>query len=106
MHRGRVRLERLVRARHRDAALADGVHLLGPGVDQRDVVTGARQKRSEVAADCSCSDEQYLLGHTPSWFVTTPALSRFRRRRCRSKNLEVAVEPPTRSEEHTSELQS
>ena len=63
VHRLRAGHERVVRARHGDAARVDGVHLLGPGVDQRHVVAGAREERSEVAADGAGADEEKLLAH-------------------------------------------
>src|SRR5262249_58440332 len=63
MKRLGVRLERVVRPRDGYALLADRLDLLGPRIDERDVVAGARQERSDVAADGSGSDEQDLLGH-------------------------------------------
>src|SRR5881628_4278007 len=63
MHRRGARLERLVRSRHRDAALADGLDLVGPRIDERHIVAGTRQERSEVASDGSGADEKQLLTH-------------------------------------------
>src|SRR5207244_412183 len=63
MHRRGARLERLVRSRHRDAALADGLDLVGPRIDERHIVAGTRQERSEVASDGSSADEEQLLAH-------------------------------------------
>ena len=53
MDGGRPGLERIVGADHRDSALADGLDLLGPGIDERDVVARSRQEGAEVAADGS-----------------------------------------------------
>src|SRR5213593_1934837 len=75
MHRRGARLERLVRSRHRDAALADGLDLVGPRIDERHIVAGTRQERSEVASDGSGADEEQLLAHVspPSpVYVTSP----------------------------------
>ena len=58
-----ARVERVVRSGHRDALAADGLHLLGPGVHDRDVVTGAREKGAQVTADRPSADEEHLLGH-------------------------------------------
>src|SRR2546430_13455441 len=63
MHRRGARLERLVRSRHRDAALADGLDLVGPRIDERHIVARTRQERSEVASDGSGADEEQLLAH-------------------------------------------
>jgi hypothetical protein len=63
VHGGRTGGEGIVRARHRDALAVDGVHLLGPGVDQRDGVAGSREERAQVAADGASADEQNLLAH-------------------------------------------
>src|SRR5438128_10494648 len=63
MHRRGARLERLVRSRHRDAALADGLDLVGPGIDERHIVAGTRQERPQVASDGSGADEEQLLAH-------------------------------------------
>src|SRR5712691_8085177 len=63
MHRRGARLERLVRSRHRDAALADGLDLVGPGIDEGHIVARTRQERSEVASDGSGADEEQLLAH-------------------------------------------
>src|SRR5439155_16858446 len=63
MHRRGARLERLVRSRHRDAALADGLDLVGPRIDERHIVAGTRQERPEVASDGSSADEEHLLAH-------------------------------------------
>src|SRR2546422_855106 len=65
MHRRGARLERLVRSRHRDAALADGLDLVGPRIDERHIVARTRQERSEVASDGSGADEGQLLAHVP-----------------------------------------
>jgi hypothetical protein len=48
---------------HCDAAGTNGLDLLGPRIDERDVVTGAREERAEVAADSSRTDEEDLLAH-------------------------------------------
>src|SRR5262249_34318346 len=61
---GGTRLEGLVGPGHRDPALTDRLDLLGPGIDQRHVVAGARQERAEVAADRTRADEEYLLAHS------------------------------------------
>src|SRR5712691_7974193 len=63
MHRRGARLERLVRSRHRDAALADGLDLVGPRIDERHIVAGTREERPEVASDGSGADEEQLLAH-------------------------------------------
>ena len=61
---GGARLERLVGPGHRDPALTDRLDLLGPGIDQRHVVTRAREKRAQVAADRARADEENLLAHS------------------------------------------
>src|SRR5712691_485172 len=63
MHRRGARLERLVRSRHQDTALADGLDLVGPRIDERHIVAGTRQERPEVASDGSSADEKQLLAH-------------------------------------------
>src|SRR2546430_5777627 len=63
MHRRGARLERLVWSRHRDAALADGLDLVGPWIDERHIMAGTRQERPEVASDGSSADEEQLLAH-------------------------------------------
>src|SRR4030095_16570180 len=63
MKRLRMRLERVVRPGDRDALLADLLDLLGPRIDERHVVAGPREKRTDVASDGSGADEQDLLGH-------------------------------------------
>src|SRR5438094_775484 len=63
MHCRGARLERLVRSRHRDTALADGLDLVGPRIDERHIVAGTRQERPEVASDGSSADEEHLLVH-------------------------------------------
>src|SRR2546422_6667828 len=63
MHRRGARLERLVRSRYRDTALADGLDLVGPRIDERHVVAGTRQERPEIASDGSSADEKQLLTH-------------------------------------------
>src|SRR5207247_97551 len=74
MHRRGARLERLVRSRHRDAALADGLDLVGPRIDERHIVAGTRQERPEIASDGSGADEEQLLAHVspPSRVHVTP----------------------------------
>ena len=61
VHRLRARRERVVRPRHRDAARVDGVDLLGPRVDEGQVVAGPRQERADVAAHRARPDEEDLL---------------------------------------------
>src|SRR5215469_2607818 len=63
MHRLGTGLEGIVRSRHGDTLLPDGLHLLGPRIDDGDVVAGAREKRTEVTSDCSGADEEQLLDH-------------------------------------------
>src|SRR5712691_5927888 len=63
MHRRGARLERLVRSRHRDTALADGLDLVDPRIDEHHIVAGPRQERPEVASDGSSADEEQLLAH-------------------------------------------
>src|SRR5436309_15371300 len=88
LHRLRVGLERIVRSGHRDALLADHLDLLGPRIDERHVVAGAREECTDVASNGSGTDEQYLLGHTvlPVWFEC-PALSRVPRSEAMGKCL-------------------
>jgi acetolactate synthase I/II/III large subunit len=66
VHRGGPRLEGVVRSRHGDPALADGLHLVGPGVDERHVVARAREECAEITADGSGADEQNLLAYATS----------------------------------------
>jgi hypothetical protein len=47
----------------RQPVLADRVDLLGPGIDERDVVAGPGQEGSQIASDRACADEEELLGH-------------------------------------------
>src|SRR5437870_4393408 len=61
---GGARLERLVGPGDRDPALTDRLDLLGPRIDQRHVVTRAREKRAQVAADRARADEENLLAHS------------------------------------------
>src|SRR2546428_7950556 len=63
MHRRGARLERLVRSSHRDTALADGLDLVGPRIDERHIVAGTRQECPQVASDGSGADEEQLLAH-------------------------------------------
>ena len=61
VHGLRPRRERVVRPGDGDAARVDRVDLLGPRVDERHVVTGAREERPDVAAHGARPDEQELL---------------------------------------------
>src|SRR3989442_887811 len=63
---GGARFEGLVRPGHRQAALSDGLDLLGPGIDERHVVSGARQEGPEVASDGPGADEEKSLTHGAS----------------------------------------
>ena len=53
------------------AVPADGLHLLGPGVDQGDVVTGSRQVAAQVAPDRARADEQQPLRHRASLSISS-----------------------------------
>jgi putative N-acetylmannosamine-6-phosphate epimerase len=52
-----------LRAAQMHAVAVDGVDMLGPRVDQRDIFTRARQMRAGVTADCARSHEYNVLAH-------------------------------------------
>src|SRR5262249_8753827 len=63
VERRRPRLEGLVRPGDLEALLADRLDLLGPGVDQGDVVAGPGQETADIAADRACADEKDSWAH-------------------------------------------
>src|SRR5262245_11074639 len=58
MYRHRVGLEGIVRPGHGDTTLLNHLDLLGPRIDERDVVACAGEEGAEVAADRACTDEK------------------------------------------------
>src|SRR2546428_571619 len=60
MHCRGARLERLVRSRHRDTALAAGLDPVGPRIDERHILVGARQERPQGGSAGSSADDDDL----------------------------------------------
>ena len=56
-------LEGIVRPAEGDAATADRLHLLRPGIDQGDVVLRPGEEAAEIAANRACADDEDSWAH-------------------------------------------
>ena len=63
VHRLGARLERVVGPGDGDPALADGLHLLGPGIHDGHVMARPREEGPQIAADGAAADEEDLSVH-------------------------------------------